>query len=311
MNYQVIREKEKQFLGITSLTVSEFDDLLVNFIPKWEKYYKYHTLEGKKRKHPRIKEHGNALLKGTPLKLFFLLVYLKTNSLQEHQAASFGVSQSKVSKIIKILLSVLDETLLEMGLVPCRDGEQLASVLKDHQTKVFDYDGTERNIGRNTDQAAQEVEYSGKKHHHNIKNNLLCDENQYVHYLSPTELGSVHDITIAKDYPIILPPESVLRVDLGFIGLEIPQVTIEIPFKKPKGGELTFAQKLYNKMLSSCRVVVEHANSGVKRLKIVKEKIRIHSMKTRDLVMQIACSIHNLRVKSEERAYGKIAGAST
>ena len=266
-------------------------------------------MEGKKRKHPRTKEHGNALLKGTEIKLFFLLIYLKTNSLQEHQAASFGVSQSKVSKIVKILFRVLNETLLKMELVPCRDGEQLATILKEHETKVFDYDGTERNIGRNTDNEAQEHEFSGKKHHHHIKNNLLCDENQYVHYLSPTELGSVHDITIAKEYPITLPSKSVLRLDLGFIGLEISGTTIEIPFKKPRGGELTFSQKLYNKMLSSCRVVVEHANSGVKRLKIVKEKIRVHSMQIRDLVMQIACSLHNFRVRSEERAYSKSSRA--
>jgi len=310
MDYKQVLNKPKQFQSLTTLTVEEFTELLKIFKVLWEKYYRYHTLEGKKRRHPRTKEHGNALLKGTGQKLFFLLLYLKTNSLQEHHAASFGVSQSKISRIVKTLLPILDETLGKMGYTPLRNGEELGEKLATHPEKVFSYDGTDRDIERNADYKAQEQEFSGKHHRHTIKNLTLCDSSQYIHYLSPTELGSRHDKAIADEYPITLPVGSVLKQDLGFLGHAPPNVIIEQPFKKKRNGELTFGQKIYNKLLSSTRIVVEHANSGIKRLKIVKEGIRIHSSTVRDMVMVVACALHNFRVKSPCRKYSLRACAS-
>ncbi len=308
MNYTLISQNPKQFLSLTSLELPEFEHLLEYFAPNWEKYYRYHTLEGKRRKHPRSKEHGNSQLKGTRQKLFFLLVYLKTNSLQEHQAASFGVSQTKVSRIVNTLLPILNDSLKQMGYAPLRDGKALKEKLSTHENKVFQYDGTDRSIQRNVDQEAQKVEFSGKHHGHKVKNLTLCDDTQYVYYLSPTESGSQHDKSMADEYPIELPQNSVLKQDLGFVGHQPEGVEIEIPFKKPRNGELSFSQKLYNKLLSSTRITVEHANSGIKRLRIVKDVIRIHTTQIRDTVMVIACGLHNLRVKSPRRAYSTRTG---
>lgn len=306
MNYQLFRKQERNFLSLTCLKIAEFDYLLGHFEPLWENYYRHHTLEGKKRKNPAIKEHGSAKLRGTDIKLFFLLVYLKSNALQTYQAASFGVSQTKVSRITNILLNVLNKTLSKMGLTPCRQGSELQHILADHYNKVFSYDGTERNIERNKDQEAQKKDFSGKKGQHKVKNNLLCDDIQYIHYLSPTVVGSTHDITIAREYPMILPQNSILRVDLGFQSLQVEGCKIiEIPFKKTPKKELSFSKKIFNKMLSSTRVVVEHTNSGVKRLRMVKDTIRFHALEKRDFIMQIACALHNLRVKSPFRAYKK------
>ena len=273
----------------------EFDLLLPRFETYWECYYRYHTLEGKKRQVVGYGEHGNAKLRGTPTKLFFLLVYLKTNSLQQHQAASFGVSQSKVSRLAHVLLTVFNQTLKSLAMNPVRNGSELAAQLAAHPEKVFTYDGIERPIQRNSDGPAQAQEYSGKKKGHRLKNNLLCDDSRLVLYLSPTEPGSVHDKAIADLYPIELPDGSVLRQDLGFLGHRPEGVNIEQPFKKPKGGELTFSQKLYNQMLASTRVVVEHTNSGVKRLRIIKDTLRIHSSDFRDTVMLVGCALHNFR----------------
>lgn len=303
MHYSDSLKRPTQFLALTSFKCEEFEFLLHHFKPRWERYYRSHTLEGMYRKHPANFEHGNSALKGTEQKLFFLLVYLKNNSLQEHQAASFGVSQSKVSRIARTLLLVLDQTLKGMGLSPWRDAETLHKELDDHKDKVFSYDGTDRDIQRNSDQAAQETEYSGKNHGHKVKNLQLCDDGQYVHYLSPTFPGSSHDKAIANEFPISLPFGSVLRQDSGFIGHVPKGVIIEQPFKKPRNGQLTFSQKIFNKMLAATRVVVEHANSGIKRLRMVKDTIRIHSTDFRDLVMSVACALHNLRVTSPARSY--------
>lgn len=297
MNYEEQKKHAGNFLLLTSLTVIEFEYLLRHFEPLWEKHYRHYTLEGGLRKNPAFKEHGNALLKGTAQKLFFLLVYLKNNPLQTFQAASFGVSQPKVSAITRWLLSVLDDALGRMGLLPCRDSAQLARLLADHRSKVFWLDGVEAGVQRNTDQAAQKEDFSGKKRGHRLKNLTICDAYQTIHYLSPTEPGSMHDKAIADLYPIELPAGSTLKQDLGFLAHAPAGVFIEQPFKKPKGGQLTEGQKIYNTILSSTRIVIEHANSGIKRLRMIKDAIRIHNSHLRDCVRVVACGLHNLRVK--------------
>ena len=163
MNYLALRERPAQFLALTSLLPAEFDDLLTDFTPRWERYHRYHTLDGDRRRIPAHRERANATLAGTDTKLFFLLTYLKTNALQEHQAASFGVSQTRVSRLASALLDVLNQTLAALGLLPVRDGAQLAQRLAAHPNKVFTYDGVERGIPRNADRDGQQEEYSAKK----------------------------------------------------------------------------------------------------------------------------------------------------
>jgi hypothetical protein len=158
MNYSALRERPSQFLALTSLHVAEFDDLLTDFGPAWERYHRYHTLDGALRRQPAHQERANAVLAGTDTKLFFLLTSLKSNSLQHHQAASFGVSQTRVSR-----LGVLNQVLARPGLLPVRDGAALAQHLAAHPTQGFCLDGVERGIPRNTDRDGQAEEYSAKK----------------------------------------------------------------------------------------------------------------------------------------------------
>jgi hypothetical protein len=131
----------------------------------------------------------------------------------------------------------------------------------------------------------------------------LCDVTQYVHYLSPTEGGRQHDKKLADDYALHLPVGSVLRQDLGLLGHAPAGVLVEMPHKKPPKRELTFSQQLYNQLLSPLRVVIEHAHSGIKRLRMVADTVRLRGEWVRDMVMVVACGLHNLRVRSAHRAY--------
>ena len=173
MNYSELRERPSQFLALTSLHVAEFDDLLTDFGPAWERYHRYHTLDGALRRQPAHQERANAVLAGTDTKLLFLLTYLKSNSLQQHQAASFGVSQTRVSRLATSLLGMLNQVLTRRGLLPVRDGAALAQHLAAHPTKIFAYDGVERGIPRNTDRDGQGEEYSAKKNAPLEKHDLM------------------------------------------------------------------------------------------------------------------------------------------
>ena len=163
MDYVALRAKPRQFLALTSLEVAEFDELLTDFASAWERYHRWHTLEGKVRQFAAHQERPNAVRAGSDVKLFFLLTYLKSNSLQQHQAASFGISQTRVSRLVTGLLRVLNQVLARRGLLPVRDGGELAQRLAAHPDPVFAYDGVERGVPRNPDYEAQAEEYSAKK----------------------------------------------------------------------------------------------------------------------------------------------------
>jgi hypothetical protein len=55
-------------------------------------------------------------------------------------------------------------------------------------------------------------------------------------------------------------------------------------------------EKLCNRIFSSVRVVVEHVIAGVTRCRIVKDVLRLTTKGISDVVMEIACGLHNLRV---------------
>jgi hypothetical protein len=59
---------------------------------------------------------------------------------------------------------------------------------------------------------------------------------------------------------------------------------------------LSVEDRFLNHLISSARVVVENVIAGVKRCRIVKDVLRLTTEGISDLVMEIACSLHNLRV---------------
>jgi hypothetical protein len=70
-----------------------------------------------------------------------------------------------------------------------------------------------------------------------------------------------------------------------------------MPVKKPRGQELTLEQDLANQALPQRRLRIEHANSRVKRCRIVKDRIRLWKEGVRALVMECCCALHNFRVR--------------
>src|SRR5262249_44550323 len=94
-------------------------------------------------------------------------------------------------------------------------------------------------------------------------------------FLSATYGGHVHDKQIADTTPYPLPAGSHLLQDLGFLAFTLPQVSILMLTKKPRGGELTLEQALANQALHQRRLRIEHVNSSVKRCHIVKDRMHL------------------------------------
>ena len=86
-----------------------------------------------------------------------------------------------------------------------------------------------------------------------------------------------------------------LRVDLGFLGIEKDFICKElfIPHKKPKKKELTLEQKAENKLLASKRIVVEHALAGLKRYRILSDRLRLHDLELYDVILGVCAGLWN------------------
>jgi hypothetical protein len=115
--------------------------------------------------------------------------------------------------------------------------------------------------------------------------------------MSPTYAGKWHDKSIVDDEIYSLPPGSVLYQDMGFQGFALANVIMQQPMKKPRGGELTPAQKEENQRIASEKMRIEHTMCSVKRCRIIKDKIRYWQDTVRDSVMDIAVGLHNLRLR--------------
>lgn len=295
-NQNKISTDYRFLLSLTSLTAAEFFQLLEPFDALWQRYHAHYDLKGKKRRIEKFSEHVSMSLKGSLDKLFFVLVYLKQHPLQSYYGFTFAMSQSKVSQWLKVLLPVLEQALAKLRLLPCREPNHLYVSLRLLAGQVLWLDATERAVPRSVDWERQKYEYSGKQGCHTQKNLLVSDEQNRILYLSPTVAGSIHDKALADEMELVFLPKQSLLLDLGFIGYQPEGARTILPFKKPYQGELSEYDKLYNRLLASIRVRVEHVMAGVKRIRITKEKIRLPNQQIRDKVMLIACGLHNLRM---------------
>jgi hypothetical protein len=159
------------------------------------------------------------------------------------------------------------------------------------------HDGTERPIQRPKDPEEQQAYDRGKKKCHTLKNLLVIQETGDVCFLSPTWEGKASDKTMAELEGYIVPPGSCLYQDKGFQGFSLAGVMLFQPQKTPRGGELTPPEKKTNRRISSIRIRIEHAMSGVKRYRIVKDTIRLLKDGIRDAVMETCCGLPNFRLQ--------------
>ena len=87
----------------------------------------------------------------------------------------------------------------------------------------------------------------------------------------------MHDLKQLKSTGLIekIPPDKTIWVDKGYQGLtKLSRAPVMMPVKKTKNKPLSEAQKTENRFISSCRMVVENAIAGIKRLAVSSNKYR-------------------------------------
>lgn len=86
-----------------------------------------------------------------------------------------------------------------------------------------------------------------------------------------------------------------VRLDLGYKGFDKDYVAKEIiiPKKKPRKQELSEKEKSRNKNKARHRIKVEHCICGVKRYKILSDRLRIHDFGLYDDILEVCSGLWN------------------
>lgn len=123
------------------------------------------------------------------------------------------------------------------------------------------------------------------------KNIVVANQKRGILYLSKTKSGRRHDKRVFdKDHIARTIPDNVTAwVDTGFKGLEAAHPNTQMPKKATRKNPLTQAEKENNRLISSIRIVAEHVNAGLKRLKAASDIYR-NRLPNMDDRMNIVCA---------------------
>ena len=129
----------------------------------------------------------------------------------------------------------------------------------------------------------------------------MTNPRRHILYLSEWWVGKTQDDGMFQRE---FPPgqkwftEVRVRVDLGFIGFAKDYQCKEllIPHKKPKQQELTAEQKAENKVLAGERIVVEHSIAGLKRYRILSDRLRLHDLDLYNQIWGVCAGLWNFRL---------------
>jgi len=236
LSYNKLKDRPRDFLAATGLTLDEFQQLLPAFQSAYEQRYPYELTRAGIPRQRRAGGGAKGVVQSFEDKFLFILIYQKTNPLQTMHALQFGLSQPQAHYWIHQLLPLLQQALVALGHTPERDASRLAtSPLALAGTPATALDGTERRRQRPTDARLQQEHYSGKKKTHTDKNLLLVNETtSKVVYLGPTIAGRTHDKKAADEAQIAYPTNATLDKDTGFQGYEPEGVLTQQPKKSPK-----------------------------------------------------------------------------
>jgi hypothetical protein len=129
LQFTDVQDRPTEFLDLTSLTLDEFQQLVPPFETAFQAHMATWRLDGKPRTARQFSVYKNCPLPTPEDRLFFLLTYLKTYSLQVVQGRLFGMGQSKANQWMHVLLPVLLAALRTLGDAPTRSLAALAQRL--------------------------------------------------------------------------------------------------------------------------------------------------------------------------------------
>src|SRR6516162_3309764 len=129
LRFTELQSRPLEFLDFTSLTLDEFQQLVPPFETAFHARMAAWRMDGKPRTARRFTVYKNCPLSTPEDRLLFILVSLKTSTLQVVHGRVFGMVQGKANQWIHVLLPALLAALRALGDAPARSLAALAQRL--------------------------------------------------------------------------------------------------------------------------------------------------------------------------------------
>src|SRR5262249_18959605 len=120
IRFAELQSRPMELLDFTSVTLDEFQSLVPPFEAAFHARMATWRMDGKPRTARRFTVYKNCPLPTPEDRLFFLLTYLKTYTLQGVHGRLFGMVQGKANQWMHVLLPVLLTALRALGDAPTR-----------------------------------------------------------------------------------------------------------------------------------------------------------------------------------------------
>lgn len=295
MNIQNTLNNKRLSRAMLGVDKEEFERLL----PQFEQILIENKLNNPNRKH-KLGQGIKGKLPTVTHKLFFTLFYLKVYPTFDVLGCFFDKGRSRSCKELHLYLSILKKVLGRELVLPERKVTSMEELFERFpEIKDVFIDGVERKVERPVNKKRQNKLYSGKKKIHAKKNIIITDEKKSILLLTPTKSARRHDKRLADKISLFehIPEYIAIWLDTGFQGVLKQHFNTLIPKKASRSKPLSYEEKAENRIISSFRVRVENAISGVKRYTVISGTLRNRKTYFDDLVMEIACGLWNFHLK--------------
>jgi len=296
-HYDFIIKNDRRVKAFLGISLNDFKKLL----PQFESEYQYYKENYRRDIRTRAVGAGRkSVIFDKPSKLLFIvLFFIRVYPTFDLLEGIFGLDKSNLHHWITLGMFLLEQVVGEKIPLPATKVSsfeelfKLVPELRRHLT-----DATEQPINR--PKYNQEFFYSGKKKRHTIKRQVLITPGKKLIGISFAVEGKRHDKQLERDskYLVHAPPKSRRLTDTAYPDKstdELWDITTVAPYKKPRGGELTNEQKIFNKNLSSVRVRVEHVIGHLKFNRIFSDKVRYRRMDP-DQISNIVGGLYNFKL---------------
>jgi hypothetical protein len=294
MNLATLTRSPRAMKAVTGLSYEEF----TNLVPVFK-----HAYIAYKTDNPERKRAVGGGIKGKlptyEAKLLFVLFYVKNYPTFDVLAFFFDKQRGQSCEDIHLFLKVLEKALGHAAVLPERKLRSAEEFLeKFPEVKEVFIDGGERRRERPKKPKSERRMYSGKKKAHTRKNVVVADERKRILIITPTKTGRRHDKAIA-DKSILLtriPKHIGILADSGFQGIQHLHPNTWVTKRGRKNAPLTDAERENNRILAVFRVVVEHAIGGMKRFRILVDRLRMKMGLDEDRLARLCAGLWNWHI---------------
>jgi hypothetical protein len=281
-----LKRSPKAFRQLTGITPAAFDRTLAQLTPCYER------AEARRKDRPGRKRRPGAGRKhalGLDDRLLMLLIYYRTYATHALLGFLFGVDDSAVGRNINPLQPLL------AGIF--RIPERKVGLDPEDIRELF-FDATERPTRR--PERGQREFYSGKRRRHTIKTQVVVvrrtkppgpgakPRRVRIAAVCESVPGKVHDKKVYDRSRVVAPRDAKRTGDTAYLG-----TGLRTPTRKPRGGELTGAQKAENRRVARRRVVAEHGIGKMRVWRVASERYR-NPVSRHTLIMKNVAGLHNL-----------------